>query len=329
MKKAVQFIISEAGRASLATAGITTGWITAWLHAAGAAKVEILSLEAEMWKSKPFSWQVFYADEQELIRTALAHNARLTIREDNRRSVAGAEEIKFENPERTAWVYEVESGRSVMLLPLGDIAYQRESWLAYIRGNESASPVKVYIGDDGLRLEPGLSASIDPLFEPSGSVLNEEAWLPEEQVLLLLRRYNLKLRFAESCTAGGISARIARIPGASEVLDRSWVVYSNDAKKQLKVPTRLIEKRGAVSREVVELMAISGSDDSAVCLAVSGIAGPGGGTAEKPVGTVWMAVSGAKYPTRSQQFLFHGSRSEIQSQSVVAALALFIEFIRT
>ncbi len=325
MNQTVQLIISESGRASLATAGITTGWITAWLYTAGAAKVEVLSYEEDGWKPAPAGWQVFYADEPELIRAALSHHARIVVREDNRRSLAGAKEIPLGDPERMAWAYEGKSGHKVLLLPLGDIAYQRESWLSHIRGDNAVNPVQIYVGDDGLCLEPGLCAIIDRRGMPSGPILNENAWLPEEQVLMALRRCNLKLRLAESCTAGGVAARMARIPGASEVLDCSWVVYSNEAKqKLLKVPARLIDKRGAVSREVVEMMAIKGSDDEAICLAISGIAGPSGGSEEKPVGTVWMAVSGAKHPTRSQQFLFHGSRSEIQSRSVVAAFALLL-----
>ncbi len=150
----------------------------------------------------------------------------------------------------------------------------------------------------------------------------------EHRVRTLLaqcRRLGIWLRTAESCTAGGIAAAIASVAGASDVLDRGWVVYSNRAKvEELGVDPLLIEKHGAVSREVVEAMAAGGRAERAACIAVSGIAGPGGGTPEKPVGTVWMALAWPDRDVVSHCFHFHGERSEVQSATVREAVEMLL-----
>lgn len=145
----------------------------------------------------------------------------------------------------------------------------------------------------------------------------------------VLRRYQqcgLKIRTAESCTAGGIAAALASVPGVSCVLDRGWIVYSNQAKQEeLAVGADMLTRYGAVSREVVQAMAAGGLGDASVaeatvCVAVSGIAGPDGGSGEKPVGTVWMALDGGGHGTWQQCFAFSGDRAEVQMQTVVQAL---------
>jgi len=147
------------------------------------------------------------------------------------------------------------------------------------------------------------------------------------QVELLLQRcreLGLKLRTAESCTAGAVAARLASVSGASDVLDRGWITYSNQAKMdELAVPETLLLKHGAVSEAVVRAMAESAVNQQThtCCIAISGIAGPSGGTIEKPVGTIWMAVCVADMDILvSELFQLQGSRDVIQMQAVDAAI---------
>ncbi len=127
---------------------------------------------------------------------------------------------------------------------------------------------------------------------------------------------------AESCTGGGIAEAITRVPGSSAWFEAGYVTYSNKQKAaQLGVPTALFEQVGAVSREVVEAMAAGAQASSGArfAVAVSGVAGPDGGSAEKPVGTVWLAwAAGSEvFATRRQ---FAGGRDEVRRQTVKAAL---------
>jgi len=116
----------------------------------------------------------------------------------------------------------------------------------------------------------------------------------EEVIGDLLKESSASLSTAESCTGGYIAHLLTSIPGSSEYFEGSVVSYSNEIKiKQLNVNPESIEKHGAVSREVVEQMAIGGRNTLGTdyCIATSGIAGPNGGTEEKPVGTVWIALA--------------------------------------
>jgi PncC family amidohydrolase len=150
-----------------------------------------------------------------------------------------------------------------------------------------------------------------------------------EKLLTLCRQRGLKLRTAESCTAGAIAAEISTVPGASDVLDRGWITYSNEAKcEELGVDPVLIDEHGAVSREVVIAMAEGGAADAVICVAVSGIAGPDGGTDKKPVGTVWIAVTLSGYESLVRCHHFTGSRSEVQSKAVSSALSMLIELLQ-
>ncbi|WP_079201178.1 CinA family protein [Pseudomonas sp. CC6-YY-74] len=127
---------------------------------------------------------------------------------------------------------------------------------------------------------------------------------------------------AESCTGGGIAEAITRIPGSSAWFEAGYVTYSNGQKrKQLRVPEALFAAVGAVSREVVEAMVRGAQAQSGAryAVAVSGVAGPDGGSAEKPVGTVWLAWGDGErlFSARRQ---FAGDRAEVRRQTVEAAL---------
>ncbi len=139
-----------------------------------------------------------------------------------------------------------------------------------------------------------------------------------------LRERGWRLAIAESCTGGLLSGKITAIAGASDYLDRAFVTYSNQSKSELLgVPAELIDAYGAVSEQVAVAMArgvlkAAGVD---VAVAITGIAGPTGGTPEKPVGTVYIACSG---PERElvERYQFGGSRAEIQESAAQAALVL-------
>lgn len=132
-----------------------------------------------------------------------------------------------------------------------------------------------------------------------------------------------RLAVAESCTGGLIAARLTDIPGASAWFDWGVVTYANRAKVALLgVDPRLIEQHGAVSEEVALAMVTGLQRSAAVAwgVAVTGIAGPAGGTPAKPVGTVWLAWIGPNGPAEAEPFHFGGDRSAIRRQSVDAAL---------
>lgn len=146
----------------------------------------------------------------------------------------------------------------------------------------------------------------------------------DEKIARLLRDSGLTLSLAESCSGGLIAKRITDIPGSSGYFLLGAVTYSNDAKERvLGVPAKLIEQYGAVSGEVALAMAegvrkVSGSD---IALATTGIAGPEGGSPEKPVGTVYLAIA---TPEGGNTFLQHfaGDRSAVREATAEAALRL-------
>jgi len=133
---------------------------------------------------------------------------------------------------------------------------------------------------------------------------------------------------AESCTGGGVAYAITEISGSSLWFDRSFVTYSNGAKTQmLGVPASVISEFGAVSQEVVNAMAIGAikNSDADIAVAISGIAGPGGGSEEKPVGTVCIAWYNSHSGHKTQTYLFVGDRSEIRTQAIRLAILGLIE----
>ncbi|MCJ8168933.1 CinA family protein [Atopomonas sediminilitoris] len=132
---------------------------------------------------------------------------------------------------------------------------------------------------------------------------------------------------AESCTGGGVAEAITRIAGSSAWFQAGFVTYSNAQKTtMLDVPASLIDQYGAVSEPVVEAMAAGANKAVGAdwAVAVSGVAGPGGGSANKPVGTVWMAWSGPQ-TSKTQCCHFMGDRHAIRQQAVKCALAQLIQ----
>ena len=151
----------------------------------------------------------------------------------------------------------------------------------------------------------------------------------EEAVVDMLKDQELTLTLAESCTGGAIAARIVNVPGASEVFGHGLVTYSNRAKRKfLGVKKSTIKISGAVSEKCAKEMAKGGCffTKADICLSVTGIAGPDGGTEEKPVGTVFM---GCCYNDKVEvrEFHFTGNRAKIREQAVSHALAFLRDCI--
>ena len=145
------------------------------------------------------------------------------------------------------------------------------------------------------------------------------------------RGKRLKIATAESCTGGLIAGALTEIPGASEVVDRGFVVYSNNAKtKLLNVRAAVIMRHGAVSEEVARAMAEGALKNSAADIAVSctGIAGPTGGSPEKPIGLVHFAAARTGETTLAEECRFGDlTRGEIRMRSVEAALKLLLQIV--
>ncbi len=143
-----------------------------------------------------------------------------------------------------------------------------------------------------------------------------------EAVVHHLTSRQQRLALAESCTGGWVAKVITDIPGSSAIFDRGFVTYSNAAKSELLgVDPALIAHHGAVSEAVVAAMVRGTLQRSAAqqAAAVSGVAGPGGGTPEKPVGTVWIGW-GDRHTLRTQCYHFSGGREAVRQQAVVALL---------
>ena len=145
-------------------------------------------------------------------------------------------------------------------------------------------------------------------------------------LLDLCRTKGLTIAAAESCTGGLLAATLTEIAGSSDVFERGFVTYSNDAKSQiLGVATALLDIRGAVSEPVARAMAEGALKHSPadVSVAVTGIAGPGGGSAEKPVGLVYIATARRSGETRTQEFRFGDlGRDRVRLAAVAEALNL-------
>ena len=133
------------------------------------------------------------------------------------------------------------------------------------------------------------------------------------------------LATAESCTGGLIAGALTEIAGSSAVVDRGFVTYSNPAKQDLLgVPAETIARQGAVSAETASAMAAGAlaRSKAGLVVAVTGVAGPGGGSAEKPVGLVWFAVARRGERPRAESRQFPGDRAAVRKATVLHALAL-------
>lgn len=153
-----------------------------------------------------------------------------------------------------------------------------------------------------------------------------------EKLLKSARKKRLKIVTAESCTGGMVAAVLTDIAGSSDVFERGFITYSNQSKTEiLGVSPELIKKHGAVSQQVACAMALGALKVSSaqLAIAITGVAGPGGGTKKKPVGVVHIAVvlkGGEVFHKRNQ---FIGKRADIRKSSVKQALTMALELLVT
>lgn len=151
------------------------------------------------------------------------------------------------------------------------------------------------------------------------------------ELLAALRRHGLKIVTAESCTGGLLAGALTEIPGSSEVFERGFVTYSNEAKAEnLGVPPALVTDHGAVSEEVAAAMAIGAlaNSNADVSVAVTGIAGPGGSD-HKPEGLVWFATAIAQDAAVATKREFGPlGRSQVRKRSVEEALRLVLDRLK-
>jgi len=198
---------------------------------------------------------------------------------------------------------------------LAEIGKPGESWRTQAQGHrilfEFASP------DRGSEIIGVLQEKLAPLFVRTG----EET--AASLLSLALEESGKMLVCAESCTGGLIGKMMTDLPGSSEVFWGSFVTYDNEAKRRL-LSVSTLDRYGAVSRETVIAMCegaieISGADLS---VAVSGVAGPGGGSDEKPVGTVWIGVKLKDLAAKAVLFRFRGDRNRVRQRAAVAAMLL-------
>ena len=144
------------------------------------------------------------------------------------------------------------------------------------------------------------------------------------------RKRGAMVSVAESCTGGGVAEAITRIAGSSAWFDRGFVTYSNESKHELLgVAEETIACHGAVSGETALAMAQGALEHSLarVAVAVTGVAGPDGGSADKPVGTVWFAWAARGEPAQARRFRLAGDRAEVRRQSVEVALEGLIQLL--
>ncbi len=154
--------------------------------------------------------------------------------------------------------------------------------------------------------------------------------LPEERLIKALEAKKLTLSLAESCTGGLLANRLTNIPGSSKVFLLGVIAYANSAKcRLLKIPGKIIQDYGAVSSPTARLMAesarrLGGSD---LGIGITGIAGPGGGSKNKPVGTVFIAVSSPR-KTIVRKFFFKGGRLRVKKQAANKAIQMLLREIK-
>lgn len=160
--------------------------------------------------------------------------------------------------------------------------------------------------------------------------MDETLYRLAEEVGKALQQRGMMLATAESCTGGWVAEAVTAVPGSSGWFDRGFITYTNDSKQDmLGVAAATLARHGAVSEATVREMASGALKNSRAqaTLAISGIAGPTGGTAEKPVGTVWIAWAFANGAVASEKRVFAGDRREVRQQAVERALQGLLDYL--
>ena len=160
--------------------------------------------------------------------------------------------------------------------------------------------------------------------------LKSDVYQLSQRLGLILKENRLIVGTAESCTGGWIAQAVTMVPGSSSWFDAGFVTYSNKSKvQQLGVDPKLIDQYGAVSDVVVEKMLIGvlNRTEANCSIATSGVAGPDGGTEDKPVGTVWIGVGHEFKGLMTRRYLFEGDRNSVRQQTVIEGLNLMGHFL--
>ena len=231
---------------------------------------------------------------------------------------------------------EIICSKMVKLCGIGESAAETEILdLIEKQDNPTVAPY-AKTGEVHLRLtaraetEEKAFSMIEPLEQELQNRFGSLIYTDKEEVTLemavakLLSENHLTVTTAESCTGGLLAGRLINVPGISENLKEGYITYSNEAKeKLLGVSRETLEKYGAVSEETVVEMAVGGAKaaNADVCVSVSGIAGPDGGTEEKPVGLVYMCCY-CKGKTYTERNIYTGNRSKVREYAVASALTL-------
>ena len=153
-----------------------------------------------------------------------------------------------------------------------------------------------------------------------------------QRIGFLLSQKKLKLAIVESCTGGSLAKLVTDVPGASEWFDCGFITYSNESKiRSVNVPEELIAQHGAVSQKVALAMAKGGLDvtNADIVISTTGIAGPDGGSLEKPVGTVCFGFATKESYFSTDKQLFDGDRSKIREKSVIYSLECLCNYLET
>lgn len=217
-------------------------------------------------------------------------------------------------------------GESALAELLGDIAAGVDGLpLAFLPGWEGVDLRLTARGAPREHAERAIHAAVSKLRERAARYVYGEGITDLADVVLrLCRERDARVATAESCTGGMLGARLTAIPGASDVYVGGIVAYDNAIKQRLLgVPEALLREHGAVSEPVVAAMARGACDatGATIAMAITGVAGPGGGTAEKPVGTVWLAAH-VLGETRTARRVLPGDRDEIRRRATQGALDL-------
>lgn len=229
----------------------------------------------------------------------------------------------------SATVHEFGMGESIAAEKLGEVMARDRNPLVGTTVSDAIVSARVRVDGPRARAEQQLRSAVDFI---------ERAWQPyafgrngetlSDSVATLLRRAGKTIATAESCTGGWLGKTIVDRPGSSKYYRGGWIAYSDEFKSEfLNVPAALIEKHGAVSAPVAcalatEALLASAADYS---LAITGVAGPDGGTPAKPVGTVLIALAlreNERFAVTTRHFLFPGDRSTVRDRSVKSALQM-------
>ena len=163
-------------------------------------------------------------------------------------------------------------------------------------------------------------------------MLNSNTLVRASEIIQLCKAANCRVSTVESCTGGLITAALTAVSGSSDVVDRGFTTYSNEAKNELVgVPMELIDAHGAVSEEVARAMAEGGlqRSNANITVSVTGIAGPGGGTETKPVGLIHFGCASKTKTTKACHKVFSGDRAAVREATVLQAFKMIETAIKS